>query len=335
MSMGKHSDGIHTFGIHTFGLVGAGCLPLLALAACGSPSSTSPMFDAGVDSAQALDAGHTDDHDAGSADTLTFGTTDRPAAIVLPSAHDATTALPLVVLLHGYRASANLQNVYLGMSQLAEAHSFYLLLPDGTEDVTGNRFWNAQPACCDFGGTGVDDVGYLTTLIDQAEAQLPIDRSRIYFFGHSNGGFMAYRMACEIGDRLAAIGVLAGGDFEGDDDCVPPRPVSVLHIHGTQDETVAYEGGVLGSAFVGAVAATERWAARADCDLSMASAGQPFDLDTAVAGPETTPTEFTIGCTNAAVARYTMEGSSHIPAVTRDGTGHVMTWLLARTAPVD
>jgi polyhydroxybutyrate depolymerase len=118
-----------------------------------------------------------------------------------------------------------------------------------------NRFCNAQPGCCDFGHTGVDDVGYLTVLLDQAEAQLPVDTTHVYFMGHSNGGFMSYRMAYELGGRTTVIMSRAGAGFLSDTDCVSPRAVSVLDVHGYADAVVLYDGGV--DMQVGALAATE------------------------------------------------------------------------------
>lgn len=70
-----------------------------------------------------------------------------------------------------------------------------------------------------------------------------VDPDRIYVFGHSNGGFMAYWLACELSDEVTAIAVLAGSDYPTDADCQPSRPVSVLHLHGDDDELVFYEGG--------------------------------------------------------------------------------------------
>ncbi len=297
---------------------------LLALAgsmwmACGP--AVAPM-DAGPD-APLPDTGPTD---------LTIGTTERPARVVFPTAHDGTTELPLVVLLHGYGADSSVQNLYFQLTNRGRSRGFYVLLADGTEDDGGRQFWNATDACCDLGGAGVDDVAYLTALLDEAEAQLPIDADRIFFMGHSNGGFMSYRMACELGDRIAAIASLAGGDFEADDTCVPDRAPSVLQIHGTEDETIGYTGGtILSASYPGAVEVVERWAARAGCDVTMPSTGTPLDLVTSLAGDETTVTDYTTGCTEGrGAALWTIEGGVHIPGVIQPTfTNAVLDWLFA------
>jgi polyhydroxybutyrate depolymerase len=298
--------------------------------ACSTPAPVAEAEAGLLDAAIVVD-------DAGPRDAgpepIMVGTADRPATVIVPPAHDGTTELPLLIVLHGYGASGRVQDAYFKASIIARERGFYLITPDGTVDTGGSRFWNAQPGCCNFGGSTVDDVAYLTGLIDQAEAQLPIDRTRIYFLGHSNGGFMSYRMACEISDRIAGIAVLAGGDFVGATDCVPDRPVSVLHMHGTADATVSYESLATGLVHAGAVESTQRWATRAGCDLASATEDGPFDFDNGVAGDETTTTDYEAGCTGAVVSLYTMEGSPHIPALPQTSVERAIDWLLARSAP--
>ena len=100
---------------------------------------------------------------------------------------------------------------------LAEARGFLYCYPDGTiaGPVGATGFWNATDACCDFGNTGVDDVGYLRGVIEEIARRFAVDRKRVYLIGHSNGGFMAYRMACESADLIAGIASLAGTTFSG------------------------------------------------------------------------------------------------------------------------
>lgn len=290
------------------------------LVACGP--AVEPM-DAGGDAPPRPDTGPTD---------LAIGSTERPARVVFPPAHDGTTELPLVVLLHGYGADSAIQNLYFQLTNRARTRGFYVLLADGTRDAENRQFWNATDACCDLGGAGVDDASYLTGLLDEAEAALPIDADRIYFMGHSNGGFMSYRMACEIGERIAAIASLAGSDFEADTTCVPDRAPSVLEIHGTADTTIPYDGGeILSATFPGSVEVVERWAARAGCDVTMPSTGTPFNFMAALPGDETTVTDYTTGCTEGrGAALWTIEGGEHIPGIIQpDFTNAIIDWLMA------
>ena len=157
----------------------------------------------------------------------------------------------------------------------------------------------------------------------------PVDPDRIYFMGHSNGGFMSYRMACEASERVAAIVSLAGSDFLGDDDCVPTAPVSVLQVHGTLDGTIRYEGGDLGAgAHPSAEDVVARWAARAGCDTSAPTAGDPLDLDASVEGAETRVTRYDEGCPRIGAERWRIEGGVHIPPLTRHFTPRAVEWLL-------
>lgn len=290
----------------------------LALVACdGSDGGPGPEPDAAT---PGPDAGSTDGPPA------QIGPAERPARLVVPPAHDGTTALPLVVLLHGYSASASAQDLYWRASATARSMGFYLVLPDGTVDTNGNRFWNATTACCDFNGTRVDDVAYLTSLLDAAEAVVPVDTSRVYFIGHSNGSFMSFRMACEISERVAAIGGLAGADFLNDTDCEPAQPVSVLHVHGDADETVAYEGT---AGYPPARVAVERWAARAGCDVGTVETLDSLDLVDALEGAETKVERWSTGCAEGVDAElWTIQGGSHVPGFNASWMPSLAQWLL-------
>ena len=128
----------------------------------------------------------------------------------------------------------------------AAQRGFFYAYPNGTLDSDGNRFWNATDACCDFHRTGVDDVAYLAGVIGEIRASFAIDPKRIDLIGHSNGGFMSYAMACAQADQIAAMVSLAGATFMAPTDCAPTDPVAVLQIHGTADDTIAFDGGTVG-----------------------------------------------------------------------------------------
>lgn len=255
-----------------------------------------------------------------------LGPPERRARLSVPRAYDGTTPLPAVVLLHGFGASGEVQDAYLGLSRAARSRGFYVVVPDGTVNGGGSRFWNATPACCDFGGSGVDDVGYLTSLIDELEAAVPV--SAVYFVGHSNGGFMSHRMACERASRIRAIVNLAGSDFLRDTDCVPDRPVSMLQIHGDLDATILYAGSP--GAYPSAPAVVERWARRAGCDVTTATPGEPLDLDTGLPGAETEVLSYQTGCEDARAELWTLRGGSHIPSLGATFAPAVLDWLAAR-----
>jgi polyhydroxybutyrate depolymerase len=122
---------------------------------------------------------------------------------------------------------------------VAKKHGFVVAVPSGLRNHEGAWFWNATPACCDFDGQNPDDVGYLLGIIDELVKKGIADPKRVYLAGFSNGGFMAYRLACEHGDKIAAI-VSVGG--ASPPTCRPTVPVSVLDVHGTADERVPIDG---------------------------------------------------------------------------------------------
>lgn len=252
---------------------------------------------------------------------------DRPAKLVLPPSYTPGTAYPLVVLLHGYSVTGEIQDLYLGLSPAASAKGIISIVPDGTRNATGTSFWNASPGwCCDFGNSGVDDAGYILGLVAEAKARFTIDPARVYLVGHSNGGFMSYKLACEHADVFAAMVSIAGSMPLDAADCAPSEPVSVLQVHGTIDATIAF-GGVPGQ-FPSADEVVKRWAGHDGCEHLPAN-DPVVDYDNAVLGDETHPQPYP-GCTaGTAVALWRLDGSGHIPTFTPAFMPAALDWLLA------
>jgi polyhydroxybutyrate depolymerase len=152
--------------------------------------------------------------------------------------------VPLLVALHGGLGSSDQFAANSGFDELAESNGFIVVYPDGIRavpDRPGLQTWNGGYCCGPAARQNVDDVGYVRFLIDLLTQRYPIDSSRIFAAGHSNGAIMAYRLACELSDRIVAIGVQAGS--LGIDDCQPTEPVSVLHVHGLADTNHPIDGG--------------------------------------------------------------------------------------------
>jgi polyhydroxybutyrate depolymerase len=233
----------------------------------------------------------------------------------IPSSYSKGTSLPLVVLLHGYGATGAMQESYMKFESVAETNKFILVYPDGTLDSSGRRFWNATDACCDF-LSAVADEAYLLSVLKEMESNYSIDAKRIYFVGHSNGGFMSYRMACRHPDRIAAIASLAGASFFKATDCGAKSSVSVLQVHGTKDETILYEGGqIFGTSYPGAVASASQWATFNQCTQNAVTRSTKLDLEPNIAGDETAVTAWT-NCQNSSeVELWTMENGAHIPTL--------------------
>lgn len=245
---------------------------------------------------------------------------DRPVEPYVPASYKPGTPAPLVILLHGFGASGLLQELVFRLREVSEARGFVYLMPDGTIDADGKRFWNATDACCNFYGSGVDDVAYLRDLIAEAKERFSIDPKRVYLAGHSNGGFMAHRMACDEAGTVAAVASLAGSTWLDPAQCKPSEPVSVLQIHGTEDDAVLFDGesmnnGVLGG-YPGALETVSRWAALNGCDSMPETTLSPLDFSPDVDGPETTVTRFAKGCkAGSQVELWTMVGERHIPGL--------------------
>eukprot|EP01043_Picozoa_sp_COSAG02_P081817 COSAG02_NODE_20185_length_844_cov_1.273826_1_plen_216_part_10 len=172
--------------------------------------------------------------------------------------------------------------------QLADDRGFIIGTADGTAENTGTKFWAATDACCNFVGSPVDDSGFLRALIEAIQAGWPVDPKRIYVSGHSNGGFMSYRMACDHADLIAGIASLAGATFDhtptslphiGSYSCAPSEPVHVLQVHGTSDETVSYGGGSFYHAYPSAAGSVRRWAELNGCDREPSPVGNSLSME--------------------------------------------------------
>lgn len=239
-----------------------------------------------------------------------------PVAVQIPSSYDGSDPLPLVLLLHGYTSSGSQQESYFQLAPLAEQRGFLYAYPDGTLDNFGARFWNGTDACCNFGAP-VDDSSYLLDLVEAIRDQLNVDPWRIHSSGHSNGGFMSYRLACDHADVFAAIGTLAGATYDDPADCAPVTPVHVLQVHGTSDGTILYAGGALfGTSYPGAIETVETWATYAGCSLTPDVSQPNRDVSASAPGAESTVRRHAEGCAPTGSAQlWTIPGGSHTPAL--------------------
>ncbi|MCA9543335.1 MAG: alpha/beta hydrolase fold domain-containing protein [Myxococcales bacterium] len=255
----------------------------------------------------------------------------RPAALRVPADYNPAQPWPLVVLLGGYDYFAADWDGWLGASAYVDELGFALLLPDGRVDSAGSPFWNATDTCCDFDGSGVDDVGYLTALLAEAKAAIHVDAGRVVLIGHSNGGFMAYRMACDAADQVTAVVSLAGSGWLDGARCQPSRPVSVLQAHGTLDDVMPYGGD--GDA-PGAEVMFARWAARSGCsDGAPVQSATPLELVDDDQAGETTEWAQT-GCAQGTDVRlWRMAGADHYPELRWDFTERVLGWALTHPRP--
>ena len=164
-----------------------------------------------------------------------FGGINRNYLLYVPSS-PGTVPMPVVFVLHGFTQTAQGIMQYSGFNDIAEREGFIAVYPNGV-----NFSWNVGFG----GGSSADDLGFINALIDTLDQNYLIDLGRVYACGMSNGGFMSYRLACELSSRIAAIagvtGTMTSGVYDG---CSPERPVPVMHIHGTADLVVSYNGAI-------------------------------------------------------------------------------------------
>jgi polyhydroxybutyrate depolymerase len=165
---------------------------------------------------------------------------DRPVTVQVPA--KISKPAPLLILMHSASSSGERQEKNTKLAAAAKKAGFIFLAPDGTVGLDGRRVWNAAKSCCQKPGIDIDDLTYINSLIDEIALQLPVDQSRIYMVGHSNGAFMSIAFACSTG-RIAGVVSLAGA-MDVDAQCAAEKPFAFLQIHGTQDATIKYGGGV-------------------------------------------------------------------------------------------
>ena len=173
--------------------------------------------------------------------SLNFGGRERRYLLHLPPSIGGAQPLPLVIVLHGGANTPEMAEKMSGMSPKADSAGFIVAYPQGTTTPNDELYtWNAGNCCGYALDNNVDDVGFIRALIEKLQAEYNIASKRIFLNGISNGGMMAYRLGCELSDKLAAIAPIAGAlNVE----CKPAQPVSVVAFHGTNDDHVLYEGG--------------------------------------------------------------------------------------------
>lgn len=211
----------------------------------------------------------------------------RPVTVNLPA--DTSKPSPLLIMLHSASTSGAHQERYMKLGPVAKKLGMIYIAPDGTVGADGRRVWNAAKACCQKSGTPVDDIAYINSLIDEISQKVPVDQSRIYFVGHSNGAFMSLAFACATG-RAAGVVSLAGA-MDVDATCATDKPFTLLQIHGVADKTIKIDGGALnGHRYTSAQETLNRVAAVNKCPaISVISADfSKKDFDPNINGAETT-----------------------------------------------
>ena len=239
---------------------------------------------------------------------LTFGGLQRSYVLHVPP---ASPPVGLVINLHGSGMTGAAQAALTNYNAVADRFGFVVAYPDGVDlswaDGRGASIPDRQ---------GVDDVGFLSALIDRLSRDFAIPPGRVFVTGMSAGGFMAPRLACDRADLVAAVAPVAGTLGAGVP-CAPSRPVSVLQIHGTGDAVVPFGGGPMvgrggPSDILSAPALAERWRQADGCPgplVAQAASGPVQRTDAA-------------GCA----------GGTEVALVRIDGGAHIWPWAPDATA---
>jgi polyhydroxybutyrate depolymerase len=201
-------------------------LIMITLAGCGAVARSSASQSDPRGAGQAIPIGS-------SSHAIDVGGVRRTFIVYRPASLPA--AAPLVVMLHGGFGSGSQAEKSYGWDAEADSGHFVVAYPDGL-----NRAWNTGGGCCGTPGrTNVDDIGFITAMVSAIEHQIPVNANRVYATGISNGGIMAYTLACHT-TIFAAIGPDSATELGS---CPVPAPLSVIHIHGTADKNIPYQGG--------------------------------------------------------------------------------------------
>ncbi|MFM8531387.1 MAG: alpha/beta hydrolase family esterase [Ilumatobacteraceae bacterium] len=233
----------------------------------------------------------------------------RHFRLYVPSTYRPDQSVPLLIALHGGLETSEQFATNSGFDDLAESNGFIVVYPDGIRAISdrpGLQTWNGGYCCGPAANKNVDDVGYLDFLLDLLEERFTIDSSRVFAAGHSNGAIMAYRLACELSDRVVAIGVQAGS--LGIDECTPSHPVALLHVHGLADTNHPIDGGV-GSGVSGVAFRSGREAVRTFAELN--ECGVEPTVEKVPSNPDLEVSTWSECAAGAEVRLITVDGASH------------------------
>jgi polyhydroxybutyrate depolymerase len=254
-----------------------------------------------------------------------------------PSFYDKSIPLPLVIALHG--RGGNGESMILvtrkGFDRLADKDGFIVVYPDGIE-LNWNDGRADEEANDRAHRENIDDVGFISALIDFMIKDYNINPKRVYVTGISNGAILSYRLACELSHKITAIAPVDGNiPYLYSNNCTPSRPVSVLAINSVNDPLVPFDGGEIYGHFhklklgrvLSANESTEFWAKINKCSSVPVSNEEP-DRDPRD-GTRVTSKEYTNGIDGTDVILYTVHGGGH---TWPGGFQYLPAWIIGKTS---
>jgi polyhydroxybutyrate depolymerase len=238
---------------------------------------------------------------------------DRRFTVYLPKNYTPEKKRPLFINMHGFTSTMSQQMTYSGFNATADLKDCIVVYPDGVQ----NR-WNSGT---NFGvSSGVDDVGFLSKLIDRMILLYNADPEMIYSTGYSAGGFMSYRLACDLTNRVTAIAPVAASIVEDTyQRCAPARPISVIAFNGTADGVTNYNG--FPGNFRSVLEVINLWVTKNSCDTPATFT----DLPNTVGNDNSTVTKIAYeqcsGSTEVVLMRINNGGHTW-PGTTQVGVGN-------------
>ncbi len=229
-------------------------------------------------------------------DTLRYDEIDRAYLLHVPSSYDGLSAVPLVVALHHAGGDGDDFESMTGFSDKADANNFIVVYPNGT-----GASWNAGNCCGSAMTNDINDVGFVSALIETLSVYYNIDSTRIFATGFSNGSIMTYRLAAELSNKIAAIAAASGQMML--DECDPVRAVPIMHLHGLEDDAVPYEGGsASGYVFPSVESVIDIWVEINNCET---------EPDTIINNEDLMVRKWTALSSNADIVLYTTPSDGH------------------------
>ena len=231
-------------------------------------------------------------------ETLTFQGYARSYILHVPPQYDGKAPLPLVIALHPFGDNATSWANFTGFSKEADAEGFFVVYPQGLEGS-----WNAGSCCRPSSQKIYDDVGFIQTVLAKLKSDLAVNDSRVYVVGESNGGMLAYRLACDFPEEFAAIAAVSATSVVTES-CNATSPVSVMAVHGTADTAIPYNNSTRSTSNLPvppAVDAVSYWATR-DGTVSVPQQQVEGNL---------TVTTYSGGLNGTEVVLYTVKGGTH------------------------
>jgi polyhydroxybutyrate depolymerase len=176
-------------------------------------------------------------------DSIVVDGIQRTYTLNLPPNYYDVPDFSLIIAMHGGGGSASQFELSSLLTEKANTAKFIVVYPEGVEStgILKARTWNAG-TCCDYSVIkNINDVKFISLLIDKLVSKYKINAKKVYATGHSNGGMMAYRLACELSTKIAAIAPNSTTMVALT--CNPARPMPILHMHSVLDSKVPYQGG--------------------------------------------------------------------------------------------